>query len=152
MADFLMEAESTIYVRINLTFIKVSAVVFVLVCANLAKSDDADTSLKQYNHVLMRTAIDAEDDLTLLVREALFPPGWTAPTHFHNADLFIYVMSGQFEVTMEHTGTVIYGAGMALEMRSKMVMDARNVSDTAPLKLIVFQVGAPDSPFVVPVE
>jgi len=31
-------------------------------------------------------------------------------------------------------------------------MDARNSSEVSPLKLAVFQVGNPDSPFVVPID
>ena len=37
-------------------------------------------------------------------------------------------------------------------MRAETIMDARNPSDTNSLKLAVFQIGAPDSPFVVPVD
>lgn len=37
-------------------------------------------------------------------------------------------------------------------LRPRTAMDARNVSGTQPLKLAVFQVGAPDAPFVVPVD
>ena len=113
---------------------------------------ETDANPDQYNRVLKSTSIEIEGDTALLVREISFLPGWKAPTHFHNADLFIYVMEGDFEVTMEHTGRVVYSQGEALEMRAKTVMDARNVSDVNPLVLVVFQVGAPDSPFVVPVE
>ena len=51
---------------------------------------------------------------------------------------------------MEDTGRQVYTSGEALKMQPKTIMDARNVSATRPLLLAVFQVGAPDSPFVVP--
>jgi hypothetical protein len=37
-------------------------------------------------------------------------------------------------------------------MAADTEMDARNPSSEEPLKLIVFQVGEPDGPFLVPVE
>lgn len=40
----------------------------------------------------------------------------------------------------------------ALRMKPDTPMDARNPSDTTPLKLAVFQVGNPDAAFVVPIE
>ena len=86
------------------------------------------------------------------MREILFAPGWTAPRHYHNSDLFIYVISGEFEVDMDGDGVRTYTDGQALRMKPNTAMDARNPSETKPLKLAVFQVGNPDSPFVVPIE
>ena len=86
------------------------------------------------------------------MREIVFAPGWTAPRHYHNSDLFIYIVSGEFEVDMEGEGLKTYIEGQALRMRPNTPMDARNPSGTKSLKLAVFQVGNPDSPFVVPVE
>lgn len=114
-------------------------------------SESAGADDDQYNRVLKRSSLH-EGGTEVLIREALFPPGWTAPRHYHNADLFIYVIEGEFEVTMEGPGRVVYTSGQALRMQPRTTMDARNVSDTQPLKLAVFQVGAPDAPFVVPVE
>ena len=121
-------------------------------CMSLAQADEQGRDADQYNHVLKRTNIVNDGEVDLLIREILFAPGWLAPRHFHNADLFIYVIEGEFEVTMENEDAIIYSAGQALEMRARKVMDARNPSDTRSLKLAVFQVGAPDSPFVVPIE
>ena len=120
--------------------------------SSTAVADDNESISDQYNHVLKRTNVVNDGEVDVLIRESLVPAGWLAPKHFHNADLFIYVIEGEFEVTMEHNGRIVYSAGQALEMRAKTIMDARNPSDTNSLKLAVFQVGAPDSPFVVPVE
>ncbi len=121
---------------------------------NTQEVQDASLSDNQYNNILKRSKLSklGEEGADVLIREALFPPGWKAPKHFHNADLFIYVITGEFEVVMEKSGRNVYTDGQALEMRAGDIMNARNVSDTIPLKLAVFQVGSPDSPFVVPVE
>lgn len=119
--------------------------------SSMAISGGTESPGDQYNRVLKRSTL-LEGGTEVLIREALFPAGWEAPRHYHNADLFIYVIEGEFEVIMEETSRQVYSSGQALRMQPKTTMDARNVSDTRPLKLAVFQVGAPDAPFVVPVE
>ena len=119
---------------------------------SLAVSDDNESNSDQYNHILTKSSVINDGEVDVLIREVLFPPGWKAPRHFHNGDLFIYVIEGKFEVTMEHNGRIVYSAGQALEMRANTIMDARNPSDSNSLKLAVFQVGAPNAPFVVLVE
>ena len=106
----------------------------------------------QYNRILFQSNIEKENGSEVLIREAFFPPGWKAPRHYHNGNLFIYVIEGEFEVTMEPEGRKIYRSGDALQMKPGITMDARNPSDVNPLKLSVFQVGKPNAPFVVPVE
>ncbi len=108
--------------------------------------------VEPYNEVLMRGALDLETGEEIQVREILFAPGWTAPRHYHNSDLFIYVIAGEFEVDMEGAGLKTYMDGQVLRMRPNTPMDARNSSDVNPLKLAVFQVGNPDSAFVVPID
>ena len=97
-------------------------------------------------------AVTESDGTDVLVREAFFPVGWTAPRHYHNGNLFLYIVEGEFEVTLDGEETKIYKAGDAMQMRAGVEMDARNPSDSLNLKIAVFQVGKPDDPFVVPIE
>ena len=125
----------------------------LVIVATGCSSEQADAPLVEpYNEVLMRSALDLENGEEIQVREILFAPGWTAPRHYHNSDLFIYVIAGEFEVDMEGAGLKTYTDGQALRMRPNTPMDARNSSDVNALKLAVFQVGKPDSAFVVPVD
>lgn len=117
------------------------------------ESDTAPEAVQaeaQYNEVLWASTLGEGGDGDVAVRELLFPAGWEAPRHFHNSDLFIYVLDGAFEVTMEGEATATYHSGEALEMRTQAAMNARNPSDQSPLKLVVFQVGQTQAPFVVP--
>ena len=106
----------------------------------------------QYNRVLLQGSIEKDHGSEVLIREAFFPPGWKAPRHYHNGNLFIYVIEGEFEVTMAPEGKRTYRSGDALQMKPGVTMDARNPSSVSPLKLSVFQVGKPNDPFVVPVD
>jgi quercetin dioxygenase-like cupin family protein len=132
------------------TFIRVA--IGVVLLAGCSSKQESDSSPDPYNNILMRAALNVDNAEEIQVREILFAPGWKAPRHYHNSDLFIYVISGEFEVDMEGEGLNTYVDGQALRMKPDTPMDARNPSDMKPLKLAVFQVGNPDSPFVVPVE
>ena len=114
-------------------------------------SSESELTVEQYNNILQRSNLLDADSTTVLVRELQFPAGWTAPKHHHSGELFIYVIKGEFEVTMEGSDPVVYSTGDALEMRAGANMHARNPSQTNSLKLVAFQVGNPDAPFVIPV-
>ncbi len=126
--------------------------VVAIVAAGCSSESEDAPSIEPYNEILMRSALDVEVGEEIQMREILFAPGWTAPRHYHNSDLFIYVIAGEFEVDMEGAGLKTYTDGQALRMKPNTPMDARNSSAVNPLKLAVFQVGNPDSPFVVPID
>ena len=136
--------------------IKLSCVLAVMamlvVSPTWGDSQASDPVGSQYNRILYESRISEEIGAEVLIREAYFPPGWQAPRHYHNGNLFIYVIEGEFEVIMEPIGKRTYRSGDALEMKPGVTMDARNPSDKKPLKLSVFQVGKAGDPFVVPVE
>lgn len=130
-----------------------TSIVFLMLTTPTAIADEKRLGIDEpYNHVLKRSTLNVEIGNEVQIREILFAPGWRAPRHYHNSDLFIYVISGEFEVDMEGEGLTTYTNGQALRMKPNTPMDARNPSDTRPLKLAVFQVGNPDAAFVVPIE
>ena len=106
----------------------------------------------QYRQILDKATLERFGGAEVLVREHLYPPGWQAPRHYHDGDLFIYVISGTFEVVTDASGRGEFKPGQSVHMAADTMMDARNVSDTEPLKLVIFQIGDPGKPFLVPVE
>ena len=126
-------------------------VILILLLLNMAYSSIADEPAK-YNNVLFKSFISEKDGKDVQIREAFFPPNWKAPRHYHNSNLFIYVIEGEFEVELEGSKKITYQKGEALQMNSGIEMEARNPSNKNSLKLAVFQVGNPDAAFVVPVE
>jgi quercetin dioxygenase-like cupin family protein len=134
---------------------KVSAAILILsavVIANITAAGSNKSTIDPYNHILKRFTLNVAHGNEVQIREILFAPGWKAPRHYHNSDLFIYVITGEFEVDMEGEGLETYTEGQALRMKPNIPMDARNPSETNSLKLAVFQVGNPDAPFVVPIS
>jgi len=126
--------------------------IFAFGMSSQAFSDEALDTGAPVIRILKQSQLSADNNIDILIREHLYQPGWKAPTHFHNSDLFIYVISGSFELTTEKDGTVVYESGQAVIMEANLVMNARNPSSTEPLKLAVFQVGDADKPFSVRVK
>jgi len=131
---------------------KMCAIAIMVVSAGCSPTQENTSPIEPYNHILKRSTLNIENGEEIQMREILFAPGWKAPRHYHSSDLFIYVISGEFEVDMDGEGLKTYTDGQALRMKPDTPMDARNPSNTKSLKLAVFQVGNPDSPFVTPVE
>ena len=138
-----------------INFAKSSAAILILswvLAVSSSSANGANSSIDPYNHILKKYTLNIELGNEVQIREILFAPGWKAPRHYHNSDLFIYVISGEFEVDMEGEGLKTYSEGQALRMKPNTPMDARNPSETNSLKLAVFQVGNPDAPFVFPID
>ena len=123
-----------------------------LVEETIADLREVEPPISPYNNILKRSKLDTSNGDEIQMREILFAPGWTAPRHYHNSDLFIYVISGEFEVDMDGDGLKTYTNGQALRMKPNAQMYARNPSTKNSLKLAVFQIGNPDLPFVVAIE
>ena len=85
------------------------AVVFLLALSPFANTEDDQGNAEQYNRVLKRSLLNIENGEEVQIREILFPPSWKSPRHYHNSDLFIYVISGEFEVDMEGEGLKTLG-------------------------------------------
>jgi quercetin dioxygenase-like cupin family protein len=122
------------------------------ILASAAAEETGQASDDQFRRILEKARIPNAGELEVQVREHNYPPGWKAPTHYHDGALFIYVLEGNFEVSTEAVGIKHYKSGEAMQMPGQTVMDARNASESEPLKLVIFQVGPPDGPFLVPVE
>lgn len=131
--------------------IKIFITTLILLLFTFATYSRAEETTK-YNNVLFKSTISEKDGKEVQVREAFFPPNWKAPRHYHNSNLFIYVVEGEFEVQLEGSKKIIYRKGEALQMNSGIEMEARNPSSQNSLKLAVFQIGKPNAAFVVPVE
>ena len=128
------------------------AIILILWMNVIAQAQDSNKLTEQYNRILETASLGSAQASDVAIREVFWPPGWKAAKHYHNSNLFIYVIEGDFEVITESDGIKLYSTGDTLRMRPDTVMDARNTSEIKPLKLVVFQVGEAGSAFSVPVE
>ncbi len=61
----------------------------------------------------MMGMLDIENGEKIQSREILIAFGWKAPHHYHNSDLFIYVIAGNLErcIACKHTDVSLSVAG-----------------------------------------
>jgi len=86
------------------------------------------------------------------VLTASFQPGDKTMFHTHRFPVTVYVLEGAFRLEMEGREPVTVKAGQAMVMPPKVKMTGYNRSSTEPLRLVIFSVSDPDTPFLDPVR
>jgi quercetin dioxygenase-like cupin family protein len=84
------------------------------------------------------------------VLRASFQPGDKTMFHTHRFPVTVYVLEGVFTLEMEGREPVMVKAGQARIMPPHVKMTGYNRSSTDPLRLVIFNVGDPDTPFLDP--
>lgn len=86
------------------------------------------------------------------VLTASFQPGDKTMFHTHRFPVTVYVLEGAFKLEMEGREPVTVKAGQAMVMPPQVKMTGYNRSSTEPLRLVIFSVSDPDTPFLDPVR
>lgn len=86
------------------------------------------------------------------VLRANFQPGDKTMFHTHRFPVTIYVVEGAFTLEMEGLEPVTVKAGKAMVMPPNVKMTGYNRSSTKPLRLVIFSVSDPDTPFLDPIH
>src|SRR5206468_10121972 len=86
------------------------------------------------------------------VLTANFQPHDKTLFHTHRFPVTVYVLEGAFTLEMEGREPVTVKAGQAMIMPPQVKMTGYNRSSTDPLRLVIFNVGDPDTPFLDPVH
>jgi quercetin dioxygenase-like cupin family protein len=86
------------------------------------------------------------------VLTASFKPGEKTMLHTHRFPVTVYVLEGAFTLEMEGREPVTVKAGQATTMPSNVKMTGYNRSSTDPLRLVLFNVSDPGTPYLDPVH
>jgi quercetin dioxygenase-like cupin family protein len=86
------------------------------------------------------------------VLTASFQPGDKTMFHTHRFPVTVYVLEGAFTLEMEGREPVTVKAGQPMVMPQHVKMTGHNRSSTEPLRVVVFSVSDPDTPFLDPVD
>jgi quercetin dioxygenase-like cupin family protein len=86
------------------------------------------------------------------VLTASFQPGDKTMFHTHRFPVTVYVLEGAFKLEMEGREPVTVKAGQAMVMPPQVKMTGYNRSSTEPLRLVIFSVSDPDTPFLDPIR
>ena len=86
------------------------------------------------------------------VLTATLKPGDKTPFHTHRFPVTVYILEGAFTLEMEGRATVTVKAGQAMVEPPQVKMTGYNRSSTEPLRVVIFYVSDPDTPFLDPIR
>jgi len=79
-------------------------------------------------------------------------PGDKTPFHTHGFPVTVYILEGAFTLEMEGHAPVTVKAGQAMVEPPQVKMTGYNRSSTEPLRVVIFYVSDPDTPFLDPIH
>ena len=86
------------------------------------------------------------------VLRASFQPGDKTMFHTHRFPVTVYVLQGAFTLEMEGREPITVKAGQAIVMPPRVKMTGYNRSSIESLRLVIFSVSDPDTPFLDPIH
>ena len=86
------------------------------------------------------------------VLAATLKPGEKTPFHTHRFPVTAYILEGVFTLEMEGRAPVTVKAGQAMVEPPQVKMTGYNRSSTEPLRVVIFYVSDPDTPFLDPIR
>jgi quercetin dioxygenase-like cupin family protein len=84
------------------------------------------------------------------VLTASFKPGDKTVFHTHRFPVTVYVLEGAFTLEMEGRAPVTVKAGEAMVEPPRVKMTGYNRNASEPLRVVIFYVSDPDTPFLDP--
>lgn len=79
---------------------------------------------------------------------ASLKPGEATPFHTHRFPVTVYVLEGTFTLEMEGRAPLVAKAGQAIVEPPQARMTGYNRSTTEPMRVVIFYVSDPDTPFL----
>jgi quercetin dioxygenase-like cupin family protein len=82
------------------------------------------------------------------VLTATIQPGGKTPFHTHRFPVTVYILEGSFTLELEGRPPVVLKAGESFVEPPNVKMTGYNKSATDPMRVVIFYVGDPDTPFL----
>jgi len=86
------------------------------------------------------------------VLTATLAPGDRTVFHTHRFPVTVYILEGSFTLELEGREPLMVKAGEAMVEPPNTRMTGYNRSTTEPMKVVIFYVSEPDTPFLDPVQ
>lgn len=86
------------------------------------------------------------------VLTASFKPGDKTVFHTHRFPVTVYILEGAFTLELEGRAPITVKAGQAFVEPPNVKMTGYNRSSTEPIRLVIFYVSDPDTPFLDPIK
>lgn len=88
----------------------------------------------------------------LTILRGAFPAGWVGGRHYHTGPVYVYVLEGHFTVDEQGKPRQTFTAGQLYEEPIGTPMQARNISGSEQLKVLLFQVHGHGEPLAYKAE
>jgi quercetin dioxygenase-like cupin family protein len=86
------------------------------------------------------------------VLTASFKPGDKTPFHTHRFPVTVFILEGSFILELEGRAPITVKAGQAYVEPPNVKMTGYNRSSTEPLRLVIFYMSDPNTPFLDPIQ
>lgn len=98
------------------------------------------------------TGMPRGDKQEVRVLTATLNPGDRTALHTHRSPVTVYILEGAFTLEMEGRAPMTIKAGQAYVEPPNVKMIGFNRSATEPMRVVIFYVSDPDTPFLDPVH
>jgi quercetin dioxygenase-like cupin family protein len=101
---------------------------------------------------LVEKPLHGVDGKQVTIVHGAFPGAWVGGKHYHTGPVYVYVLEGSFTVDEQGKPRQTFTAGQLYEEPIGTPMQARNISTSEQLRILLFQVHAPGEPLAYRVE
>jgi quercetin dioxygenase-like cupin family protein len=136
----------------RLNFTKWTATVVTIVASALASGDAVGQARPEPTLREIVTGMPRGERQEVRVLTATIKPGDKTLFHTHRFPVTVYMLEGAFTLEMEGRPPVTIKAGQAMVEPPNVKMTGYNRSATDPIRLVIFYVSDPDTPFFDPVQ
>jgi quercetin dioxygenase-like cupin family protein len=136
----------------RLNFTKWTATVVTIVASALASGDAVGQARPEPTLREIVTGMPRGERQEVRVLTATIKPGDKTLFHTHRFPVTVYMLEGAFTLEMEGRPPVTIKAGQAMVEPPNVKMTGHNRSATDPIRLVIFYVSDPDTPFFDPVQ
>ena len=88
------------------------------------------------------------DKQEVRVLTATIQPGGKTPFHTHRFPVTVYILEGTFTLELEGRAPVVLKAGQSYVEPANVKMTGYNKSANEPMRVVIFYVSDPDTPFL----
>ena len=97
---------------------------------------------------LVQEALPGAEGQQMTIQRITFPPGWTGGRHYHAGPVYVYILEGSFAVEEEGAQQKTFTAGELYEEPVGQTMQARNMSASEPLTILLIQTSGEGEPLL----
>lgn len=101
---------------------------------------------------LVQEALADVDGKQITIDHYSLPPQYVGGKHYHSGPVYVYIISGSFSVEEAGKPAQVFNTGQLYKEPTGTHMQAKNVSNSEAVEILVIQVGKEGEPLMYKVE